>query len=257
MRGRRGPVLKTTRDSLDAARPGPALARGVEVCRRSRAHLIRLAPPLPTGRSCLLHPPTASSRRDVHAPPRLPSETCHCGLDKQKRPVRHSAPARALYPIMEPSAHVDLLDSSSSSSELSSALSSPSPPSSPLSILSHSPSPPPALPRARAYPSPPASQQTSNYGSPTPDGSDLARHADEDIMPPAKRRRVSKERITETLNLRCGDVKPEDQPPLDRLLSVLHKRRKIVVIAGAGISVAAGSQSPPTPVLILLVARAC
>jgi NAD-dependent histone deacetylase SIR2 len=39
-----------------------------------------------------------------------------------------------------------------------------------------------------------------------------------------------------------GEVDASQKPQLDRLLKVLHKKRKIVVIAGAGISVSAGSK---------------
>ncbi|KAK5134456.1 hypothetical protein LTR08_006503 [Meristemomyces frigidus] len=95
----------------------------------------------------------------------------------------------------------------------------------------------------RAYPSPTASQETSQTSSPTPDGMTTRNDADRDGPPPAKRRRISrdpKERTTEYLDLRSGVVDPEEQEDLDRVLSVLHKRQKIVVIAGAGMSVSAG-----------------
>ena len=135
-----------------------------------------------------------------------------------------------------------------------SACSSPlsSPPSSPLSSPASSPSPPPeimplshsARPRPNlSYPSPPASQQTSQSGSPAPDGMDSAAATDKEGPPPAKRRRISKERSTEYLDMRSGDIDPDQRPELDRVLNVLHKRQKIVVIAGAGISVSAGSRS--------------
>ena len=65
---------------------------------------------------------------------------------------------------------------------------------------------------------------------------------DPDEARPAKRRRVTKERSTEYLDLRHEEVDPDQQAELDQLLHVLHKRRKIVVIAGAGISVSAGSK---------------
>jgi NAD-dependent histone deacetylase SIR2 len=65
---------------------------------------------------------------------------------------------------------------------------------------------------------------------------------DEDPRP-AKRRKLTstdpKERTTEYLDL-TQDITDEDKPQLQRLLNVLHKKRKIVVIAGAGISVSAG-----------------
>ncbi|KAK3725236.1 hypothetical protein LTR37_000747 [Vermiconidia calcicola] len=104
------------------------------------------------------------------------------------------------------------------------------------------------FPRRRPYlPSPPSSQQTSQSGSPTPDGgmdSSASLTDKEGGPPPAKRRRISsKERTTEYLDLRGrGEVEleAEQQEELERLLHVLHKRRKIVVIAGAGISVSAG-----------------
>ncbi|KAK3671196.1 hypothetical protein LTR78_008997 [Recurvomyces mirabilis] len=142
-----------------------------------------------------------------------------------------------------------------SDSDLSSDLSSvpPSPtsldaPSSPLSVLSSSPEPPDYFdfamaPRSRPpvpYPSPPASQQTSEHGTPTPDGMESNT---EDGRRPAKRRRISKdpkERTTEYLNLRAGKLSYEQQDNLDLVMNVLHKRQKIVVIAGAGMSKSAG-----------------
>ncbi|KAK3115232.1 hypothetical protein LTR53_005643 [Teratosphaeriaceae sp. CCFEE 6253] len=145
-----------------------------------------------------------------------------------------------------------------SDSDLSSLPSqSPSPPppdsipSSPLSFLSRSPTPTDFMeldlasmanrPLARVkipvpYPSPPASQQTSQSGSPSPDGMEDGR--------PAKRRRVStrdpKERTTEYVDLRAGTVRPAEQENLDRVLHALHKRQKVVAIAGAGMSKSAG-----------------
>ncbi|PNS19941.1 NAD-dependent protein deacetylase hst4 [Sphaceloma murrayae] len=109
--------------------------------------------------------------------------------------------------------------------------------SSPLSSPANSPSPPPD------YPSPPASQESSDVDSPCPDGMDSTiTVSNKDGPPPAKRRRISdrKERTTEYLDLRSDTLDQEDQSQLDRLVRVLHKRRKIVVVAGAGISVSAG-----------------
>ncbi len=130
-------------------------------------------------------------------------------------------------------------------SEVSSILSSA--PSSPLSSPPSSPSPPPEMrPLFRHYPSPPTSQdsrQTSNSNTPTPDGMDSSASTDKEGPPPAKRRRISKERTTEYLDLRSSDVEPDQQPQLDTLLNVLQNRQKIVVIAGAGISVSAGSKT--------------
>lgn len=90
-----------------------------------------------------------------------------------------------------------------------------------------------------SLPSPPPSQESSQTGSPAPDDTMVS---DKDGPPPAKKRRVTpKERTTEHLNLRNERVASAEQEQLDRLLHVIHKRRKIVVIAGAGISVSAGS----------------
>ena len=162
---------------------------------------------------------------------------------------------------------VDTSADSGRSSPLSSAPSSPlsSAPSSPLSSPANSPSPPPemVLPKAaRArpnvpYPSPPASQQTSQSGSPAPDGMDSASSTDKEGPPPAKRRRVSKERTTEYLDMRRDEVDEEQRPELDRVLNVLHKRQKIVVIAGAGISVSAGSMAPPLLFALVLPLTTC
>lgn len=62
---------------------------------------------------------------------------------------------------------------------------------------------------------------------------------------PAKRRKLSPTtdangRTTHYLDLSQGVVADEDLPQLERLCNLLHKKRKIVVIAGAGISVSAG-----------------
>ncbi|KAK0305296.1 hypothetical protein LTR01_006820 [Friedmanniomyces endolithicus] len=128
-----------------------------------------------------------------------------------------------------------------------------SPPSSPLSFLSRSPTPTDFLEVDRAsmanrshakvkivvpYPSPPASQQTSASGSPSPDGMDSGMDAR-----PSKRRRISrdpKNRTTEHLDLRSGTVSVDQQESLDRVLDTLLTRRKIVAIAGAGMSRSAG-----------------
>lgn len=74
-----------------------------------------------------------------------------------------------------------------------------------------------------------------------------------DGPPPAKKRKLyqPKERTTEYLDLQTLD-ESSDQEKLDhddlqlqRLLKVLRTKRKIVVIAGAGISVSAGSKKLP------------
>lgn len=117
-----------------------------------------------------------------------------------------------------------------------------------LSMLSETPEPPDSYQHIKQnkpnYPTPPASQDTSQSGSPSPDDSSVMNSSDKDEQPPRKKRRVSERapRTTEHLDLRRETIDPEQQPQLDRLLNVLHKRQKIVVIAGAGISVSAGSK---------------
>lgn len=156
------------------------------------------------------------------------------------------------------------------SSALSSDLSSldTSRASSPLSSLGRrTPSPPPQIQLSDAVrtmytksrtkshqdpslPTPPPSQENSQSGSPAPDAVDSSMLSDRDGPPPAKKRRVGpKERTTRSLDLRHEKVQSDQQSQFDDLLRTLHKRQKIVVIAGAGISVAAGSmfnrQPPP------------
>jgi NAD-dependent histone deacetylase SIR2 len=147
-------------------------------------------------------------------------------------------------------------------SQLSSELSSlsTSRESSPLSELGRrTPSPPPEIqlsdaihtmyPKSRALshvdpslPTPPPSQENSQSGSPAPDAADSSMLSDKDAPPPAKRRRVGpKERTTRSLDLRHERVDSSEQSQFDDMLRALHKRQKIVVVAGAGISVSAGS----------------
>ncbi|GKT40076.1 NAD-dependent protein deacetylase hst4 [Colletotrichum spaethianum] len=126
--------------------------------------------------------------------------------------------------------------------------------SSPLSVLSKSPSIPSspeiALDASKRYPSP-TSSMPSGAQSPikleaaedsvpaiklddAADSINVNSNDAPDGQPPRKRR---KERTTEHLNLDECDV---DDSKLARLVSALKKRKKIVVIAGAGISVSAG-----------------
>ncbi|KAF4345577.1 NAD-dependent histone deacetylase [Fusarium beomiforme] len=125
--------------------------------------------------------------------------------------------------------------------------------SSPLSNLSRTPSLPSSseMPDpTRRYPSP----STTASGPHSPDKTCDLPSEDEIVakplgdstsdLPPAKKRRISppKERTTEYLDL----MKPEDEltakdrGQLKRLIDTLRKKKKIVVIAGAGISVSAG-----------------
>ncbi|KAF2866787.1 DHS-like NAD/FAD-binding domain-containing protein [Massariosphaeria phaeospora] len=130
-------------------------------------------------------------------------------------------------------------DSNAPSSPLSSVPSSPSISGSDLSILSRSPSPPTDF-RHPSYPSPSSSQRSSAKTSPAPDSMPSPPPSNDETHPRKKRKLADpKERTTERLDL-TRDVVGGEQLQLDRLLKVLHKKRKIVVIAGAGISVSAG-----------------
>ena len=107
--------------------------------------------------------------------------------------------------------------------------------SSPLSSLqSRTPSP------ASLFPSPPLSQNSSNDASPAPDSRSGSQ---DDNQRPKKRRRIStpRPRVTQYLDVRSEDICSEQSEQLMKLRKVLEKKRKIVVIAGAGISVSAGS----------------
>lgn len=78
-------------------------------------------------------------------------------------------------------------------------------------------------------------------------GEESKRPVDPDGPPPAKRRRTlePKERATVHLSLHNsedGNENEHDEIQLRRLVKALRTKRKIVVIAGAGISVSAGSK---------------
>lgn len=63
--------------------------------------------------------------------------------------------------------------------------------------------------------------------------------------PPPKRRRLAAPPTPRTTTYIDLETRSEaEDAQLDRLLSAFRKRKKIVVIAGAGISVSAGSKSP-------------
>lgn len=131
----------------------------------------------------------------------------------------------------------------SSSSPLSSRPAS-STPSSPLSRLSNTPSLPSSnvvKPDAAArYPSPMSSSTVSGTQSPIKLGDPIA----DDSPRPTKKRRLAAPRVRSTAYLDLAkpneEATHEDNFHLQRLLSALRGKRKIVVIAGAGISVSAG-----------------
>lgn len=128
-------------------------------------------------------------------------------------------------------------------SPLSSLANSPSTVSSPLSRFSRSPSPPPAF--VFGYPSPSSTQQSGSRASSLSRDMTPKRTATDGPPPPKRRKVEPKKRTTEYLDLRDSalqsGVKPEDEIQLERLIKALHTKQKIVVIAGAGISVSAGS----------------
>ncbi|KAJ4296832.1 hypothetical protein N0V90_006880 [Kalmusia sp. IMI 367209] len=93
----------------------------------------------------------------------------------------------------------------------------------------------------RPYPSPSSSNRSSAKASPAPENMPSPPSSNDDDDRPRKKRKLEdpKERTAKRLDLR-RDLTDEDKPQLDRLLKTLHKKRKIVVIAGAGMSVSAG-----------------
>ncbi|KAK0633512.1 DHS-like NAD/FAD-binding domain-containing protein [Immersiella caudata] len=98
---------------------------------------------------------------------------------------------------------------------------------------------------AKRYPSPSSSTIPSGSASPMKpsDSSDTTEEIQvrTDGPPPPKRRRIAAPpgpRTTSYIDLENGSE--EEDAHLDRLLSALRRRKKIVVIAGAGISVSAG-----------------
>lgn len=119
------------------------------------------------------------------------------------------------------------MDSDSGLSDLSSELSS-----------VRSVSPPPL-----DYPSP---QSTQENGENISSGQDELRKRprESDNLPPAKKRKSveAKPRTTVHLDLKSPSPAADQSSQLGLLLKVLRKRRKIVVIAGAGISTAAGGE---------------
>jgi NAD-dependent histone deacetylase SIR2 len=91
--------------------------------------------------------------------------------------------------------------------------------------------------------------------SPAPDHISSKRSLEEDADgKPAKRRKLSqpKPRTTQYLDLRSEELETSQKEQLDRLLKVLFKKRKIVVVAGAGISVSAGSRSSSNCILLYM-----
>ena len=93
------------------------------------------------------------------------------------------------------------------------------------------------------YPSPQSTQENGDNTCSNQD--ELRKHPREsDDLPPAKKRKSveAKPRTTVHLDLRSPSPAADQSAQLGLLLKVLRKRRKIVVIAGAGISTAAGGE---------------
>ena len=100
-------------------------------------------------------------------------------------------------------------------------------------------------PSLARYPSPISSQ---DHDSPVPlsngePNKRKNRASDEPVANKKRKRAEPKPRTTEMLDLtrNPADFAGEQKEQLELLMKVLRKRRKIVVIAGAGISVSAGS----------------
>ncbi|KAI0889257.1 DHS-like NAD/FAD-binding domain-containing protein [Annulohypoxylon maeteangense] len=136
----------------------------------------------------------------------------------------------------------------SSASDLSDPPSS-NPPSSPLSVLSRSPSISPRTSlsyNTSRLPSPPSTITSPGSASPMKSSDQVSVEneitVNPDGPPPAKRRRVErKPRTTEYLDLKAASQQSEkDEKLLEQLTGALRKKKKIVVIAGAGMSVSAG-----------------
>ena len=113
-----------------------------------------------------------------------------------------------------------------------------------LSDLSSEPSSPDSLSPAPDYPSPISSQeQDVSSGISVQIPRKRPAEGEEQRAPKKRKRPEPKPRKKEFLDLTGREkhaLGQKDQ--LDKLLKVLRKRRKIVVIAGAGISVSAGSE---------------
>ncbi len=105
------------------------------------------------------------------------------------------------------------------------------------SVRSRSPSP------GFGYPSPQSSQERPRSAQSGQQGS-RKRPRESDDAPPAKKRKSleAKPRTTVHLDLSSSTAGIDQTAQLDLLLKNLRKRRKIVVIAGAGISTSAGSE---------------
>ncbi|KAI9872313.1 MAG: hypothetical protein M1830_001794 [Pleopsidium flavum] len=103
---------------------------------------------------------------------------------------------------------------------------------------------PPPSPLPQCYPSPASSQELAGPNLLQSGMESLSDSLDADGPPPVKKRRIAepKPRTTEYLDLKSiSQAHASSQKlQLDLLLKVLRKRRKIVVVAGAGISVSAG-----------------
>ncbi|KAF2735227.1 DHS-like NAD/FAD-binding domain-containing protein [Polyplosphaeria fusca] len=138
---------------------------------------------------------------------------------------------------------LDHASSASGSSPLSSVPASIADSDSELSVLSHSPSPPPDFMR---YPSPSSSMSSKRSSARATPAREITvatpPSSADDNGPPRKKRKTAgpKQRTTQRLHIEDGVVADDERPQMERLLKVLHKKRKIVVIAGAGISVSAG-----------------
>lgn len=120
--------------------------------------------------------------------------------------------------------------------------------SSPLTSLASSPEPPDftAASFIQSYPTPASSQDHSACTSGSEQNSRKRARSNAEL-PPTKKRKLAEvnPRRTVHLDLRASSRSAaiEQSSQLDLLLKVVRKRRKIVVIAGAGISTSAGGKN--------------
>ena len=93
------------------------------------------------------------------------------------------------------------------------------------------------------YLTPPSSQITKPLAEPE---LSQKRPADGDETPPTKKRKIVEPKPRTTQHLKLGasaqSLATDQKVQLDTLLRALRKRQRIVVVAGAGISVSAGSK---------------
>lgn len=92
------------------------------------------------------------------------------------------------------------------------------------------------------YPSPSSTATQSSCISPSKIRDSEEIQVRTDNQPPAKRRKIAERKPRTIEHLELDNRGDDGDAQLDRLLNALRRKKKIVVIAGAGISVSAGSE---------------